>query len=100
NVIVFLLFQGSNPNDDLGAGMIEGDQQSSAPWQNFAGVLAYLVIVWLDRFQRVEGDRSERSDDRRVDQLDQTTQKTGAITDFCPGGLIIRSGWFARTTED
>jgi hypothetical protein len=47
--------------------MIEGDQQSAMPGQNFSGVLPDLVIVGLDRFQRVKRDGAECGDDRRVD---------------------------------
>src|SRR5262245_23718642 len=68
--IAFLLFERSHGDYYLGAGVIERHEQSPVPAQDFRRRVAQLVIMALDQFQRVERDRAERGDDRRIDQFD------------------------------
>lgn len=80
--------------------MIERNEQAAAPLHNPGHVFAQAVVVWLDQAQSVERDCAERSDDRRVEQFNQSPQEARTVFDLGARGPVICARWFARAAQD
>src|SRR5579885_2523507 len=79
--------------------MIERHEQATAPLDYLPDVLFECEAMILDRPERFKRDRSERDDDRSVDDLDLPSQKLRAVRDLSPRRPAVRARLAARVAE-
>jgi len=62
--------------------MIKRHQQAAIPATNSASVILQTELMTVKRFQRIKRHRSQRDDDRGLDEFNSPAQKIRTVADF------------------